>query len=86
MNLKPLADRVLIAPTAAEEVTMAVSSFPIPQRKASERQSSCRRKRYEGRGDGTQSGDEVLYGKYAGLKSNSRAKSASSCARTKFSL
>ncbi len=28
MNLKPLADRVLIAPTAAEEVTMAGIIIP----------------------------------------------------------
>lgn len=67
MNIKPLADRVLIAPTAAEEVTMAGIIIP----------DSAKEKPLQGRviavGKGTKDeemalhpGDNVLYGKYAG--------------------
>lgn len=67
MNLKPLADRVLIKPTAAEEVTM--SGIIIPD--------SAKEKPLRGTivatGCGTKDeemilkeGDNVLYGKYAG--------------------
>ena len=67
MNLKPLADRVLIQPTAAEEVTM--SGIIIPD--------SAKEKPLRGKviaaGNGSKdeemvlkAGDEVLYGKYAG--------------------
>lgn len=67
MNIKPLADRVLIAPTAAEEVTMAGIIIP----------DSAKEKPLQGRviavGKGTkdeemvlQPGNNVLYGKYAG--------------------
>ena len=67
MNIKPLADRVLIAPTAAEEVTMAGIFIP----------DSAKEKPLQGRviaaGKGTKDeemvvkpGDNVLYGKYAG--------------------
>ena len=67
MNLKPLADRVLIKPTAAEEVTM--SGIIIPD--------SAKEKPLRGTivatGNGTKDeemilkeGDNVLYGKYAG--------------------
>ena len=67
MNLKPLADRVLIKPTAAEEVTM--SGIIIPD--------SAKEKPLRGTvlavGNGTKDeemhlkeGDQVLYGKYAG--------------------
>ncbi len=69
MNLKPLADRVLIAPTAAEEVTMAGIIIP----------DSAKEKPLKGKvlavGNGTKdeemvlkAGDEVLYGKYAGTE------------------
>lgn len=69
MNLKPLADRVLIKPTAAEEVTM--SGIIIPD--------SAKEKPLRGKvlaaGNGTKDeemqlkeGDEVLYGKYAGTE------------------
>lgn len=69
MNLKPLADRVLIQPTAAEEVTM--SGIIIPD--------SAKEKPLRGKvlavGNGTKddemvlkAGDEVLYGKYAGTE------------------
>ncbi|MCH5229831.1 MAG: co-chaperone GroES [Muribaculaceae bacterium] len=69
MNLKPLADRVLIQPTAAEEVTM--SGIIIPD--------SAKEKPLKGKilavGKGTKDeemvlkeGDEVLYGKYAGTE------------------
>ncbi len=67
MNIKPLADRVLIAPTAAEEVTMAGIIIP----------DSAKEKPLQGKviavGKGTKdeemvlrAGDNVLYGKYAG--------------------
>lgn len=69
MNIKPLADRVLISPTAAEEVTM--SGIIIPD--------SAKEKPLRGKilavGNGTKDedmvlkeGDEVLYGKYAGTE------------------
>ena len=67
MNLKPLADRVLIKPTPAEEVTM--SGIIIPD--------SAKEKPLRGTvlavGNGTKDeemllneGDQVLFGKYAG--------------------
>ena len=69
MKLKPLADRVLIQPTAAEEVT--ASGIIIPD--------SAKEKPLRGTvvavGNGTKeeemilkAGDEVLYGKYAGTE------------------
>lgn len=69
MKLKPLADRVLIQPTAAEEVT--ASGIIIPD--------AAKEKPLEGTviavGDGTKDetmvlkeGDKVLYGKYAGTE------------------
>lgn len=69
MNIKPLGDRVLIKPTAAEEVTM--SGIIIPD--------SAKEKPLRGKvlaaGNGTKdedmllkAGDEVLYGKYAGTE------------------
>lgn len=69
MNIKPLADRVLIQPTAAEEVTM--SGIIIPD--------SAKEKPLKGKvlavGNGTKDeemilkeGDQVLYGKYAGTE------------------
>ena len=67
MNIKPLADRVLIEPAAAEEVRM--SGIIIPD--------SAKEKPLKGKvlavGHGTKDeemvlkeGDTVLYGKYAG--------------------
>lgn len=69
MNIKPLADRVLIQPTAAEEVTM--SGIIIPD--------AAKEKPLRGKvlatGNGTKDeemilkpGDEVLFGKYAGTE------------------
>lgn len=69
MKLRPLADRVLIAPVAAEEVT--ASGIIIPD--------SAKEKPLKGKvlatGEGTKDepmvlreGDEVLYGKYAGTE------------------
>ena len=69
MTIKPLADRVLIEPTAAEEVTM--SGIYIPD--------SAKEKPLKGKvvatGNGTKdeemvlkAGDEVLYGNYAGTE------------------
>nr|MBD5378159.1 co-chaperone GroES [Bacteroides sp.] len=69
MNIKPLADRVLIEPTPAEEVTM--SGIIIPD--------SAKEKPLKGKvlaaGCGTKDeemvvkeGDNVLYGKYAGTE------------------
>lgn len=69
MKIKPLSDRVLIEPTAAEEVTM--SGIIIPD--------SAKEKPLRGKvlavGQGTseepmhlKEGDSVLYGKYAGTE------------------
>lgn len=69
MNIRPLADRVLIEPTAAEEVTMGGIIIP----------DSAKEKPLKGKvlavGNGTKDeemvlkvGDEVLYGKYAGTE------------------
>lgn len=69
MNIKPLADRVLIAPAAAEEKT--VGGIIIPD--------SAKEKPLKGTvlavGNGTKDeemvlkvGDMVLYGKYAGTE------------------
>lgn len=69
MNIKPLADRVLILPTAAEEVT--VSGIIIPD--------SAKEKPLKGEvvaaGGGTKdeemvlkTGDKVIFGKYAGTE------------------
>ena len=69
MNIKPLADRVLVKPAAAEEKT--VSGIIIPD--------SAKEKPLKGEvlavGNGTKdeemvlkTGDNVLYGKYAGTE------------------
>lgn len=69
MNVKPLADRVVIQPVAAEEVTMAGIIIP----------DSAKEKPLKGNvlavGPGTKdeamelkAGDTVLYGKYAGTE------------------
>lgn len=69
MNIKPLADRVLITPEAAE--TKTASGIIIPD--------SAKEKPLKGTvvavGDGTKdnpmtvkAGDKVLYGKYAGTE------------------
>ena len=69
MKLKPLADRVLIQPTPAEELTMAGIIIP----------DSAKEKPLRGTviavGNGTKdeemvlkAGDQVLYGKYAGTE------------------
>lgn len=69
MNIKPLADRVLVKPAAAEEKT--ISGIIIPD--------SAKEKPLKGEvvaaGNGTKDeemvvkpGDNVLYGKYAGTE------------------
>lgn len=69
MNIKPLADRVLIKPTPAEETTLAGIIIP----------DSAKEKPLNGSviavGNGTKDeamvlkeGDNVLYGKYAGTE------------------
>ncbi len=69
MNLQPLADRVIILPSPAEEVT--VSGIIIPD--------SAKEKPLKGKvvaaGNGTKDeemllkeGDEVIFGKYAGTE------------------
>ena len=69
MNIKPLADRVVIKPTPAEEVTMAGIIIP----------DSAKEKPLKGEvlaaGNGTKDeemvlkvGDTVLYGKYSGTE------------------
>ena len=68
MNIKPLADRVLVAPAAAEE---KVGGIIIPDTA----QEKPLRGRIVAAGNGTKDeemllkeGDEVLYGKYAGTE------------------
>ena len=69
MNIKPISDRVLIEPTAAEEVTMGGIIIP----------DSAKEKPLKGKvvavGHGTKDeemilkeGDVVLYGKYSGTE------------------
>jgi len=69
MNIRPMADRVLIEPTAAEEVTLGGIIIP----------DSAKEKPLRGKvlavGHGTKDepmelkeGDNVLYGKYAGTE------------------
>lgn len=69
MNIKPLADRVLIAPAKAEEKTVAGIIIP----------DTAKEKPLKGEvvaaGDGTKDeamvlkkGDQVLFGKYAGTE------------------
>lgn len=69
MNLQPLADRVIILPSPAEEVTVAGIIIP----------DSAKEKPLKGKvvaaGKGTKdeemvlaAGDEVIYGKYAGTE------------------
>ena len=82
MNLKPLADRVIILPSPAEEVTVAGIIIP----------DSAKEKPLKGRvvaaGTGTKdeemilkTDDEVIFGKYAGTEFESKAKNTSSCVR-----
>lgn len=67
MNIKPLADRVLISPTPVEEVTAAGIIIPDTAKEKPLRGTVV------ATGNGTKdedmvvkSGDEVLFGKYAG--------------------
>lgn len=69
MNIKPLADRVLILPTAAEEVTMGGIIIPDTAKEKPLRGT------VKAVGNGTKDeemilkeGDKVLYGKYAGTE------------------
>ena len=69
MNIKPLADRVLILPTAAEEVTMGGIIIPDTAKEKPLRGT------VKAVGNGTndeemvlKEGDQVLYGKYAGTE------------------
>lgn len=69
MKLKPLADRVIIQPTAAEEVTMGGIIIPDSAKEKPQRGTVV------AVGQGTKDeemilkeGDQVLYGKYAGTE------------------
>ena len=69
MKLKPLADRVIIKPTAAEEVTMGGIIIPDSAKEKPQRGTVL------AVGQGTKDeemvlkeGDMVLYGKYAGTE------------------
>lgn len=67
MNIKPLADRVLISPTPVEEVTAAGIIIPDTAKEKPLRGSvvatGCGTKDEE---MVVKAGDEVLFGKYAG--------------------
>ena len=86
MNIKPLADRVLILPAPAEEKT--IGGIIIPD--------TAKEKPLKGEvvavGHGTKDeemvlkvGDTVLYGKYAGTELE-KALNTLSCVRAMFSL
>ncbi|MCM1139641.1 MAG: co-chaperone GroES [Duncaniella sp.] len=69
MNIKPLADRVLINPTPAEEITKSGIIIPDTAKEKPLRGSVI------ATGNGTKdeemvvkAGDEVLFGKYAGTE------------------
>ena len=69
MNIKPLADRVLILPTAAEDVTLGGIIIPDTAKEKPLRGT------VKAVGNGTKDeemvlkeGDQVLYGKYAGTE------------------
>lgn len=69
MNVKPLADRVLIQPAPAEEVTVAGIIIPDSAKEKPQRGTVL------AVGNGTKdepmelkAGDKVLYGKYAGTQ------------------
>ena len=69
MNIKPLADRVLILPTAAKEVTLGGIIIPDTAKEKPLRGT------VKAVGNGTKDeemvlkeGDQVLYGKYAGTE------------------
>lgn len=69
MDIKPLSDRVLILPTAAEEVTMGGIIIPDTAKEKPLRGT------VKAVGNGTKdeemvlkAGDQVLYGKYAGTE------------------
>lgn len=69
MNIKPLADRVLIKPTPAEETTLSGIIIPDSAKENPLRGTVL------ATGDGTKDeqmvvkeGDQVLYGKYAGTE------------------
>ncbi len=68
IKIKPLADRVLVEPAAAEEKLQEELSFPIQQRKNPRKvHCSC----WSGEKDEPMTvkpGDSVLYGKYAGTE------------------
>ena len=87
MNIKPLADRVLILPAPAEEKT--IGGIIIPD--------TAKEKPLKGEviavGNGTKDeemvlkvGDTVLYGKYAGTNWKLKEPSTSSCVKAMCSL
>ena len=69
MNIKPLADRVLILPAPAEEKTIGGIHYSwYSKRKTFEGWSCGSWSRYERRRMVLKAGDTVLYGKYAGTE------------------
>ena len=86
MNVKPLADRVLVLPAQAEEKVGGI----IIQDTATEKPQHGK---VVATGNGTKDeemvlkeGDEILYGKYSVQSLSSTAQSTSSCVRAMFSL
>ena len=61
MNIKPLADRVLVLPAQAEE---KVGGIIIPDTAKEKPQHGA----VVAVGHGTKEGDEILYGKYSGTE------------------
>ena len=85
MNIKPLADRVLVLPAQAEE---KVGGIIIPDTAKEKPQHGT----IVAAGNGTKDeemvlkeGDEVLYGKYSGTELRLKAQSTSSCVSQTFS-
>ena len=86
MNIKPLADRVLVLPAQAEE---KVGGIIIPDTAKEKPQHGT----IVAAGNGTKDeemflkeGNEVLYGKYSGTELEIEVQNTSSCVKATFSL
>jgi chaperonin GroES len=67
LNIKPLSDRVLIEPVAAETKTASGILFLIPLKKNRKRNCCCSWGWHRTHND-SENGDSVLYGKYSGTE------------------
>ena len=86
VNVKPLADRVLVEPLAAEQKT--AGGIIIPDTAKEKPQKGTVVAVGEGKKDEPMTvkvGDTVLYGKYAGTEISVEGKDYSSCVKVTFS-